>query len=194
MIKCSDSTGLATDIFSLYKLYDGNTGINAVVGYLTNENKTFVTNSIGEGYTTTGFSGTFKIFYGLTDVTTSSSFSITSINPSNGMTLSIGSATGIYTLETDDDTWTSDEAEWTLQAVYGGATITKVFKISKAKAGADGADGSDGADGPAGPGLVFRGEFNSLSTYYSTNIRKDVVLYSGNYYSLKTAYNNATGA
>jgi len=110
MFKCSDSSGLATDIFSIYKLYDGNTGIDAVNGFLTNENETFTSNSLGLSYSTTGFTGTFKVFYGLTDVSSSCIFSIVSTNPAGGMTLSIGSTTGIYTLETDNDSWTSDNS------------------------------------------------------------------------------------
>lgn len=49
-----------------------------------------------------------------------------------------------------------------------------------------------GADGGNGPGVVFRGEWDSATTYYDTDdypTRRDAVLHSGTYYATKT---NAT--
>ena len=47
---------------------------------------------------------------------------------------------------------------------------------------ANGEKGDAGAKGDVGPSIVFRGEYSSTSTYYSTSNRVDVVKYNGIYY------------
>jgi hypothetical protein len=132
-------SGTAFDELTIVKLYDGATGVSARSGYLTNETVAVPTASDGTGAVYTSAGGTFKVFNGTTDVTTSCAFSTSAAI--SGLTLTIGAATGIYSLA---GTWTSDTASFTLTAVYSGTTITKVYTITKAKAGAAGTPGAAG--------------------------------------------------
>jgi len=59
----------------------------------------------------------------------------------SGLTLTIGAATGIYSVA---GPWTSQTASFTLTGVYNGTTITKIYKITKSKAGTNGVDGDSG--------------------------------------------------
>jgi hypothetical protein len=120
----------------------GTAGQSATVGYLTNEAHTIAADSAGTVASFTGSGGTFKVYSGTTDVTTSATFSVVS---SSGVTISIGAATGIYSITA----MSADTGTATLQAVYGGVTITKDYVISKARAGATGSTGSPGAAGAA---------------------------------------------
>ena len=115
---------------------DGVNGTNAVSGVLTNE--TFVTTAAndGTGYTLTNSGGTFKIFSGSTDVTTSATFSVSGSATLNGLTIAIVAGTGVYSLS--GASWTSDSETFVLQAVYSGVTIQKSYKISKVKNGLSG--------------------------------------------------------
>jgi hypothetical protein len=77
-------------------------------------------------------------------------------------------------------------------------TITKEHKVNVTINGNNGANGSNGtngtngtngANGGDGPGVVFRGPWNTTTTYNSISqdaTRRDVVLYSGTYYATKT--------
>ncbi len=133
-VRCISET--AFDEITIVKLYDGATGVSAVSGYLTNETVAVATASDGTGAIYTSAGGTFKVFNGTTDVTTSTAFTTTAAV--SGLTLTIGAATGVYSLA---GIWTSDTASFTLTGVYSGTTITKVYKITKAKAGVDGGSG-----------------------------------------------------
>jgi hypothetical protein len=126
-------SGTAFDEITIVKLYDGATGVSAVSGYLTNETVAVATASDGTGAVYTSAGGTFKVFNGTTDVTTSTTFTTT--GAVSGLTLTIGAATGVYSVA---GTWTSDTASFTLTGVYSGTTITKVYKITKSKAGDSG--------------------------------------------------------
>jgi hypothetical protein len=132
-------SGTAFDEITIVKLYDGATGVSAVSGYLTNETVAVATTSGGTGAVYTSAGGTFKVFNGITDVTTSTAFTTTAAV--SGLTLTIGANTGIYSVA---GTWTSDIASFTLTGVYSGTTITKVYKITKAKAGVAGGPGAAG--------------------------------------------------
>jgi hypothetical protein len=114
-------------------------GINAVSGFLTNEVHNVSANSAGGGYSLTGAGGTFKVFNGITDVTTSATFSVVAPATVNGLTMSIGAATGIYSLS--GSSWTTDSESFTLRAVYNTVTIDLVYSISKSKVGGTGAQG-----------------------------------------------------
>ena len=119
----------ATDTLTMAGLKPG---VNGIGGILTNETHVTTTASDGTGYALTSAGGTFKVYSGVTDVTTSSTFTVTTAT-FNGLTLAIVPATGIYTLS--GTSWTSDSESFTVNATYGGATLSKVYKISKAKAG-----------------------------------------------------------
>ena len=121
-----------SDQVTVVKLQDG---LNTTTGYLTNESVTVQTNSSGGGGVYTNAGGTFKVFNGTTDVTTSSTFSAT---VSTGLSLSINATSGVYTV-TD---LTVAQGTATLTAVYGTVTITKVYTISKSYAGNAGSNGA----------------------------------------------------
>lgn len=121
-----------SDTVTVVKLQDG---LNTTTGYLTNESVTVQTDSSGGGGVYTSAGGTFKVFNGTTDVTTSSAFTAT---PSTGLSLTINATTGVYTV-TD---LTVAQGTATLTAVYGGVTVTKVYTISKSYAGSVGSAGA----------------------------------------------------
>ncbi len=126
----------------------GAAGQNAVVGYLTNEAHTVATASDGSGGSYTAAGGTFKVFNGLTDVTTSATFTVFSSAGITGLAIT---AAGVYSLTNT----TADLGTATLRAVYAGVTIDKVYTIARSKAGAAGATGAAGSPGAAGtPGAA----------------------------------------
>lgn len=121
-----------SDTITVIRLQDG---LNTTTGYLTNEAVTVTTDSSGGSGNYTNAGGTFKVYNGTTDVTTSSAFSATA---STGLTLSINATTGVYTVTG----LTTPQGTATLTAVYGGVTITKEYSISKSYAGANGVNGT----------------------------------------------------
>lgn len=122
----------------------GTNGVDAVSGLLTNENHTVAALVTGLGYSLTSSGGTFKVYSGTTDVTTSSTFSISGGTDSgaswtkvqNGLTFTINETTGVYSLS--GSSWTTNNESFTILASYSGTTITKVYTISKSLAGAVG--------------------------------------------------------
>jgi len=121
-----------SDTITVVRLQDG---LNTTTGYLTNEAVTVTTDSSGGSGNYTNAGGTFKVYNGTTDVTTSSAFSASA---STGLTLSINATTGVYTVTG----LTTPQGTATLTAVYGGVTITKEYSISKSYAGANGVNGT----------------------------------------------------
>jgi hypothetical protein len=83
---------------------DGDNGEDSVVGFLTNESHVVAALSTGLGYSITGgvltgAGGTFKVFDGLSDVTTSGPvYSVVGSSTISGLTISINSSTGVYSL------------------------------------------------------------------------------------------------
>ncbi len=131
-----------TDTITVVKVRegaDGQAGVSAVVGVLTNEAHVVQTAADGSGgsYGTAG--GTFLVFDGLTDKTGNAAVTY-SVASSSGVSISIAS-TGVYTVTGT----TADTASATLRAVYGGVTINKVYSISRSRSGSPGLDGADGA-------------------------------------------------
>ena len=126
---------------------DGTDGTDAITGLLTNEAVTLSADSSGVVSSFTPADGTFKVFQGTTDVTTSSAFTVAS---SSNCTVSIGGSAGIYSVSA----MTADTASATFQAVYSGVTIQKVLSLSKSRTGTAGTDGTDGTDGVNGNKFV----------------------------------------
>lgn len=127
---------------------DGAPGADGLSGFLTNE--AHVEPALADGTLTGSLSdagGTFKVFEGAVDRTTSSTFAVVGATTKNGLTIGINASTGIYTLS---GTWTSDKETFTLRAQYAGADIDRIYTITKSKTGAAGADGEDGAPGTDG--------------------------------------------
>jgi len=121
-----------SDTITVIRVADGT---NATVGLLTNESVTVAADSSGNVISFANAGGTFKMFYGATDVTTSSAFSVVS---SSGVTISINSSTGVYSVSA----MSALNGTATLQAVYNGVTIQKIYSISKSLAGPNGSPGS----------------------------------------------------
>ena len=197
-VRCLSAT--LYDEITIVKLYDGvdgndgtdgtdgEDGVTNVIGYLTNENITLPTLSDGTGYSLTGAGGYFSVFYGITDVSTSASYTIVGgssayplVNKTqNGLTLSISMFNGGYTLSGSN--WTSNQETFTINATYNGVIISKIFKISKAK---QGLQGIQGLRGDVGPGVIYQGAYQGGVYYLYDSIRRDVVSVSGVYYTVK---------
>ena len=138
----NNGTVLAQDTVSIFAVQDGQ---STVTGILTNEAHTVTASSTGTVSNFTGAGGTFKVFYGNTDITSNAKTAF-SVSSETGVDVSINSSTGVYTVSSmSADTGTavfSCEVEGSL---VGGidnqndVTITKTYTISKAKAGTDGA-------------------------------------------------------
>jgi len=159
-----------TKIYSIIKVPEGKAAIN---GYLNNEihqepadpdgQLTDSTPALGDA------GGTFYVYDGLTNVTTSGDVEYSVVGGSgspstrtiDGLELSIDSE-GVYSLSEDPD-WTSDRVTFNLQAVYTGhtpsVTLFKNYTISKSKQGTTGINSatvylyqrSDGLPSPSNP-------------------------------------------
>ncbi len=129
-----------SDQTTIYRLSSGTDGTSPVVGLLTNETTTVAADNSGVvpsgGFDNAG--GTFKVYSGTTDVTTSSAFSVAS---SSGVTITINATTGVYSVSE----MSANYGTATLQAVYGSVTIQKIYTIAKSLAGAGGSPGSSGS-------------------------------------------------
>ena len=122
----------------------GPQGQNALNGYLTNETSTLPADSNGNVASYAAASGNFKVFSGTTDITSLCTFS--SSAATGGLTCAITTA-GAYSVA---GTMNTDTLVFTLNAVYSGATLSKVLNISRAKAGTTGPQGTQGPQGPQG--------------------------------------------
>lgn len=114
----------------------GSPGQNAVSGFLTNEAHTVATAADGSGGSYGSAGGTFKVFDGATDVTTSATFSIVTSSGISGLTLN---SAGVYALTGT----TADLGTAVLRAVFGSVTIDRVYSISRSRQGAQGTPGAD---------------------------------------------------
>jgi len=141
-------TVLASDVMSLIGIKPGTDGANAVSGLLTNEAAVVSADAAGTVGSFSSAGGTFKVFDGITDKTTSGSVTY-SVATSSNVTISINSS-GVYTITA----MSADTAIATLRAVYGSVTIDKIYSIAKSKTGATGATGSSGSNGTNGINAV----------------------------------------
>jgi len=136
---------VAIDSVSIYAVQSGS---DAVIGFLTNAAHVVVADSSGTVSSFTGAGGTYKVFVGNTDVTTSCTFSVSS---ETGVDVSIGASTGVYTVSS----MSANQGTATFQAVIPAATagassdvtITSDYSISKSIEGTGGDPGDDGNDG-----------------------------------------------
>ena len=123
-------------------------GVDAVVGYLTNESHTISAGSDGVVSSYSGASGQFKVFRGAVDVTSSSSFAyVSSTGFSTAPSASIN-ASGAYAISAGVAA-AGDIATVTYRAThtYAGQTYTvdKVFTLTKSKQGVNGENGPRGS-------------------------------------------------
>ncbi len=120
----------------------GDPGVNSITGLLSNEAVTVATLDDGTGgdYSTAG--GTFHVWDGVTDVTGISPVYSLQGAATGGLSISIDSGTGVYTVTG----LTNDQGQQTLRAAEGGVQIDRVYSIAKALGGVKGDDGDAGAD------------------------------------------------
>ena len=144
----NNGTVLAQDQVSIFSVQDGQ---STVTGILTNEAHTVATSNDGTGGSFTGAGGTFKVFYGNTDIT-SNAKTVFSVSSETGVDVSINSSTGVYTVSSmSADTGTATFSCEVEGSLLGGidnqndVTITKTYTISRAKAGTTGAAGQANA-------------------------------------------------
>ena len=135
---------VASDSVSVYAVQDGS---DSTLGFLTNAAHVVATDENGAGgsYGTAG--GTFKVYVGGVDKTTTGS--IVYSNPSEvGVSISIVSTTGVYTVaSTSADLGTAILRAVVPAATAGTAadiTIDLTYSISRSKAGPEGLAGTNG--------------------------------------------------
>jgi hypothetical protein len=130
---CTVSANLSgyQDNITVVRLQDGT---STVVGVLTNEAVTVAADNAGTVVSFANAGGNFIVYQGITDVTSSSTFSVAS---SSGVTISIN-AGGVYTVSA----MSALQGTATLRAVYNSITIDRVYNISKSLGGSTGAPGA----------------------------------------------------
>ncbi len=164
-----------SDTQSVYALFSGETGDDAVVSLLTNESFTAGAPSTGIATDFTGGTGTMKVFEGTTD--DSANWAFTGTNTYNGLicTVTDTAAGGEYVLS---GTWTAATTSetFTITGSKGGySSQYKDFSVSKTLAGAS-------VTGDSGAGIVYRGEHSASVDYSGNSDRKDVVKGTDNEY------------
>jgi hypothetical protein len=73
-----------------------------------------------------------------------------------------------------------------------GQTQTIVARFTKVNTGTAGTNGLNGADGGAGPGVVYRGDWEPNTAYFSSSVRIDVVRGSNSQYYLTKVGHTST--
>ena len=126
-----------SDTISAVLVQDGMEGESTIFAYLTNESHVVSASSSGVVPSFEDAGGEFVVFSGVTNVTSSSSFSVVS---ANGVNISIN-ADGEYTISG----MTIDTGSAILRATYDGVSVDRVYSIAKSRQGADGANGQSGA-------------------------------------------------
>jgi hypothetical protein len=117
------------ETINVYKLIAGS---NALVGFLTNADVSLSASSAGVVSSFATATGTFKVYLGITDVTTSSTFAEVLETNCTGTT---NASTGVYAVTTIS----ADNAAYKMSATYGAyPAIEQVFTLSKSNAGANG--------------------------------------------------------
>jgi hypothetical protein len=118
-----------TDSMTIVRLKDG---ASSVVALLTNEAHTVTVNPDGTGGDYSTAIGTLKVYYGLTDVTSTSTFAVVA-GSATGITGAAINSSGAYSITG----CTTDTGVVTFRATYSGTVIDKVFTVSKARKGVD---------------------------------------------------------
>lgn len=141
-------TLLAQDMVTIHAVQDGQ---DTVTGLLTNEAHTASADSSGSVSSFSGAGGTFKVYYGNTDITTNAKTAF-SVASESGVDVSINSTTGVYTVNSmSASTGTATFSCEVEGSLVGGVdntndvTITKTYSIAKSQAGATGSTGQANA-------------------------------------------------
>lgn len=185
-----DSAILARDQITIFGLREGGDGITTV---LSNESHTVPVDSGGTvDYTASGTD--IRVWLGATPLQYGAGgagvpYFTVAASVASG-TITIGGATieSTYIRRfAQHSAMTTDLAmiQFTITVVDAAGSsveITRFQTITKSHDGADGADGSDG------PGLTYRGDWAANTAYIGTASVRDVVKYSGNYYTCQTSH------
>lgn len=124
--------GGLSDTITIVKLVSGTAGKDAVVGYLTNESVTLGASQTGVIGDFSASSGTFKVYDGFTDKTSSAEVAYTKVS-NTGCIASI-SSTGAYSVTA----MSADTATVVMNATYKTVVISKTLTLSKSKTGLSG--------------------------------------------------------
>ena len=131
---------------------------NVILGFLTAPAATLAADSSGTVSSFTAANGTFKVYHGIIDITTSCTFSSVS---QTGLTGTINASTGVYSVSA----LSASTGTFVMQAVYGSFTMQQTLTVSKAPAGSNGSAGAAGAAGAAGPALLIEPQNGDTFTY-----------------------------
>jgi hypothetical protein len=115
------------------------------VPYLTNESASVAADSAG---TITGslsaVGGSMDLIQGTTVIGSGVTYSV--VSTTGGLSISINSSTGAYTITA----LSGDQGSATLRATYGSVNYDKIYSLTKQKQGATGTAGSNGTNGTNG--------------------------------------------
>ena len=175
----------ASDSVNIYAVQDGS---DSITGFLTNAAHVVSADKDGNVSSFAGSGGTFRVFLGSTNITSSCTFSTPS---SSGVSIGINSSTGVYGPAT---AMSADQGTATFQAVIPASllpgtsdvTITADYSISKSRTGADGA-ATNGTDGNAGDDGLR--EVSTL-LYYQSGVSPTAI--GGSTYNAPTISNSGT--
>ncbi len=135
---------------------NGTNGTSALYGVLTNSTHTVPATSAGVVSSFSGAGGTFRVYLGTTEVTSTTAYSV--FNQTN-VVVSINSTTGVYTVTS----MSADSGTATFRATYSGNTIDLVYTISKSKAGTDGSPAKTLSITPTG-NVIYLNEAGDAAT------------------------------
>lgn len=149
----SGDSGVLSDVVRVIRVKDGADGVaggagapgqNAVHAWLTNRAAVVAADVNGNVVSFANAGGTFRLFDGLTEKTTSGSVNY-SIASSSNVSITIGSNGAYSIVELSADYGTA-----TLRASYGNVNYDEIYTIAKARVGATGAAGGQGIQGNPG--------------------------------------------
>lgn len=173
------ATHIASGLSDAVRVVKVTSGGQAFTSFLTNQSHTIGADSTGAviGTLPGGAAGYFRIYQGSNLLNSQYiTYSIQSITSGMGAyVLNYPSASaGYYALTAFDASLL--EGTVTLSAVYSPPAGTpvgfeQIFSVTKSKAG---------PVGDTGPGIVYRGIYNTSTSYFRTATRADVVVYPGN--------------
>jgi len=124
---------------------DGTPGENAITGELSLSPIILPANASGAVTSYAGATGMFKLFDGTEEVTSGVAYNLVS---ATGVTASINSSTGAYTVSSMPNR--TDYGTAMFKAVYQGVTVQKILAVIKSKQGVKGDTGSAGEKGDTG--------------------------------------------
>jgi hypothetical protein len=182
-----------TDEITIVKVREG---IDALVGFLTNESHTVPADYLGNVTNYAGAGGSFKVFSGTSDITALCTFAIqVGGNPST-LAVSLGASTGVFSVTGGMPTST-EVTTLTLTATFGSSVLVKVFSIAKARAGATGAAGTNGTSGSSGVrgSRTFYVPLSGTTGTYSDTLATTTAAVEGGpvMNDLVVQYNNSVG-